>query len=89
MNFIFCKLKKLKKYETESLVALQEGISGDYPVEVLSVDARDVQADVVITVDTSDAPMDLETAAQILEGRFARQGYNTDAESNSFSPFFS
>ena len=53
------------------------------PVDIVSVNVDpDISAEVVVTVDTSDAESNLNNAASTLEQTFADQGFDAQAESN-------
>ena len=70
--------------DAESTTQLDDAISETFPeVDVSSIDVNDaIVAEVLVTVDTSDAEKNLDDAASDLEASFEEQGYDTVAESN-------
>ena len=76
--------------ESETLTeTLNTGLSEDFAdVAVTSVTVSEaVTADVVVTVDTTDASNNLNTASTNLVDALTNAGYEASAESNSFSFF--
>ena len=71
--------------EPESLTTIEESL----PITVNSFDFdTPINAEVVVTVDTSDAENNLNRAAEALEESFTNQGYDADAESNFIDILF-
>ena len=69
--------------DSTSVDTLSDAVSDSLPVNVNSVNVdEEITAEVVVTVDTSDASNNLNNAAETLEEEFEEQGYSADAESN-------
>ena len=74
---------------SQSAEALTGAIEDSANVNVISIDVDDeVNAEVVVTVDTSGAENNLNDAAESLETSFEEQGYIAEAESNKISIIF-
>ena len=70
--------------EPESLTTIEESL----PITVDSYDLdTSINAEVVVTVDTSGAENNLNRAAETLEESFTNQGYDAEAESNFYQHF--
>ena len=69
--------------DPNSHTVLENAISEEFDVSISSVNVEDdITADVVVTIDSSDAENNLGDAAQALEDAFQDQGYSAIAESN-------
>lgn len=69
--------------QPSSQLIVNNAISDEYEVSILSVNPEDnISADVIVTIDSSDAKNNLRDAARSLEDIFQEQGYTASAESN-------
>ena len=70
--------------EPSSVSILDEAL----PITIDDINVNDeVTADIVVTVDSSGASNNLNTAAKTLEGIFEDSGFNTKVESNFYERF--
>ena len=69
--------------EPDSFDALFASISESLPIVVTSVSVNDdIEAEVVVTVDTTGAENNLNNAAELIQESFENQGYVATADSN-------